>query len=144
MFFPSELGADIVIHSLTKFINGASDTLGGVICSNKEFIGQLIDVNDGAAMLLGPSMDGLRANGILKNVRTLAVRMKQHSQNASYLAQKFQRFRSEGILPGFRKSSTASIDERKYEQRIWIWGYASVRCKFHGKCLQTNGRYAKK
>ena len=82
VFSPSELGADIVIHSLTKFINGASDTLGGVICSNKEFIGQLIDVNDGAAMLLGPSMDGLRANGILKNVRTLAVRMKQHSQNA--------------------------------------------------------------
>lgn len=100
IFSPSELGADIVIHSLTKFINGASDTLGGVICSNKEFISQLIDVNDGAAMLLGPSMDGLRANGILKNVRTLAVRMKQHSLNANYLAHKLQELGLKVHYPG--------------------------------------------
>ncbi|MDB3926692.1 aminotransferase class I/II-fold pyridoxal phosphate-dependent enzyme [Flavobacteriales bacterium] len=90
VFSPKELGADIVIHSLTKFINGASDTLGGIICSDKEFIGQLIDVNDGAAMLLGPTMDAIRANGILKNLRTLPVRIKQHSYNANYLANKFQ------------------------------------------------------
>lgn len=90
VFSPKELGADIVIHSLTKFINGASDTLGGIICSDKEFIGQLIDVNDGAAMLLGPTMDAIRANGILKNLRTLPVRIKQHSYNANYLAHKFQ------------------------------------------------------
>ena len=52
IFSPAELGADIVIHSLTKFINGASDTVGGVICSTKEFVGDLIDVNKGAALSL--------------------------------------------------------------------------------------------
>ena len=90
IFSPAELGADIVIHSLTKFINGASDTVGGVICSTKEFVGDLIDVNEGAAMLFGPTMDAIRANGILKNLRTLPIRMKQHSSNALFLANKFK------------------------------------------------------
>ena len=102
VFSPKELGADIVIHSLTKFINGSSDTLGGIICSDKEFIGQLIDVNDGAAMLLGPTMDAIRANGILKNLRTLPVRIKQHSYNANYLANKFQELGLKVHYPGLK------------------------------------------
>jgi methionine-gamma-lyase len=102
VFSPKELGADIVIHSLTKFINGASDTLGGIICSDKEFIGQLIDVNDGAAMLLGPTMDAIRANGILKNLRTLPVRIKKHSYNANYLAHKFQELGLKVHYPGLK------------------------------------------
>ena len=61
------MGADVVIHSLTKFINGASDTVGGVICADAEFIHQLIDVNDGASTFR-PTMDALRANSILKNL----------------------------------------------------------------------------
>lgn len=100
IFSPIEMGADVVIHSLTKFINGASDTLGGVICSSKEFIHELIDVNHGASMLLGPTMDALRANSILKNLRTLHIRMKQHSQNAKYLATKFQEMGLKVFYPG--------------------------------------------
>ena len=100
IFSPAELGADIVIHSLTKFINGASDTVGGVICSTKEFIGDLIDVNEGAAMLFGPTMDAIRANGILKNLRTLPIRMKQHSSNALFLANKFKELGLKVHYPG--------------------------------------------
>ena len=100
IFSPAELGADIVIHSLTKFINGASDTVGGVICSTKEFVGNLIDVNEGAAMLFGPTMDAIRANGILKNLRTLPIRIKQHSNNALFLANKFQELGLKVHYPG--------------------------------------------
>jgi len=56
---PAKLGADVVIHSLTKFINGSSDTVGGVVCSSQSFINELKNVNDGASMLLGPTMDSL-------------------------------------------------------------------------------------
>ena len=63
---PIELGADIVIHSLTKYINGASDAVGGVVCANAEFIAAMLDVNDGAGMLLGPVMDSVRAASILR------------------------------------------------------------------------------
>jgi methionine-gamma-lyase len=88
IFAPADLGAHIVIHSLTKFINGASDAMGGVICADHEFTAALKDVNSGAAMLLGPAMDSLRAASILKNMRTLHVRMVQHSKNAAYIANK--------------------------------------------------------
>ena len=100
VFSPKEMGADVVVHSLTKFINGASDTVGGVICADSDFIHQLIDVNDGASMLLGPTMDALRANSILKNLRTLHIRMKQHSKNAHYLAIKFQELGLNVFYPG--------------------------------------------
>ena len=49
---PAKLGADVVIHSLTKFINGSSDTVGGVVCASQEFINDLKNVNDGASMLM--------------------------------------------------------------------------------------------
>jgi len=97
---PAKLGADVVIHSLTKFINGSSDTVGGVTCGTQEFIDALRNVNDGAAMLLGPTMDSLRAASIMKNLRTLHIRMKQHSHNAQYLAERFENDGLKTVYPG--------------------------------------------
>lgn len=97
---PVQLGADVVIHSLTKFINGSSDTVGGVICGTQQFIDDLRNVNNGASMLLGPTMDSLRSASILKNLRTLHIRMKQHSHNAMYLAQKFEQDGLKVVYPG--------------------------------------------
>ena len=97
---PAKLGADIVCHSLTKFINGSSDTVGGVVCGTQEFINDLRNVNDGASMLLGSTMDSLRAASVLKNLRTLHIRMKQHSYNANYLAEKFQNDGLITVYPG--------------------------------------------
>lgn len=85
---PSRLGADITVYSLTKFINGKNDMVGGAICGSTEFISSLIDVNNGTSMLLGPVLDPLRSSQVLKNMHTLHLRMKQHSYNANYLANK--------------------------------------------------------
>jgi methionine-gamma-lyase len=97
---PVLLGADVVLHSLTKFINGSSDTMGGVVCGSQELIDSLRNVNDGACMLLGASMDSLRAASILKNMRTLHIRMKQHSHNAQFLAEKFESDGLKTVYPG--------------------------------------------
>ncbi|NDI99012.1 aminotransferase class I/II-fold pyridoxal phosphate-dependent enzyme [Flavobacterium sp. LaA7.5] len=97
---PAKMGADIVIHSLTKFINGSSDTVGGVVCGTQEFIDSLRNVNDGASMLLGSTMDSLRAASILKNLRTLHIRIKQHSHNAMYLAERFEKDGLKTVYPG--------------------------------------------
>ena len=97
---PVKLGADVVLHSLTKFINGSSDTMGGVVCGSQELIDSLRNVNDGACMLLGSSMDSLRAASILKNMRTLHIRMKQHSHNALFLAEKFESDGLRTVYPG--------------------------------------------
>ena len=99
---PAKLGADIVIHSLTKYINGSSDTLGGVTCASQEFIDSLKNVNNGASMLLGPTMDSLRAASVMKNLRTLHIRLKQHSHNASYLAERFEKDGLKTVYPGLK------------------------------------------
>ena len=111
---PAKMGADIVIHSLTKFINGSSDTVGGVVCASQDFINALKNVNDGASMLLGPTMDSLRSASILKNLRTLHIRMKQHSANALYLAQKFETDGLKIVYPGLPSHPSHAI----YSQMI--------------------------
>lgn len=99
---PTLLGTDIVIHSLTKFINGSSDTVGGVYCGTQEFINDTKNVNNGACMLLGPTMDSFRSASILKNLRTLHIRMKQHSHNAMYLAERFEKDGLKVSYPGLK------------------------------------------
>ncbi len=84
---PLRLGADIVVHSMTKFINGTSDCVAGCVVSTHELITRLNDVNSGTSMLLGPVLDSHRAASILKNLHSLHLRMRQHSANADRLAQ---------------------------------------------------------
>lgn len=106
---PKHLGADVVIHSLTKFINGSSDTVGGVICGTQEFINELRDVNDGACMLLGPTLDSLRASSVLKNMRTLHIRMRQHSKNALFIAESFEKDGLKVVYPGLKSHPNHKI-----------------------------------
>jgi methionine-gamma-lyase len=102
IFSPKELGADIVVHSMTKFINGMSDCVAGTVCGSDEFIASLYDVNDGAAMLLGPVLDSFRSASILKNLRTLHIRIKQHSLNAMKMALKLNDDGFKIIYPGLQ------------------------------------------
>ncbi|MEJ6734372.1 MAG: aminotransferase class I/II-fold pyridoxal phosphate-dependent enzyme [Flavobacteriales bacterium] len=126
IFSPSALGADIIIHSLTKFINGASDAVGGIVCSSKEFVMSLIDVNDGAAMLLGPTMDSIRANGILKNLRTLHVRMKQHSHNAMYVANELQNLGLKVYYPGLESHPQHQIMKDQMNEEFGFGGMVMI------------------
>ena len=106
---PALMGADIVIHSLTKYINGSSDTVGGVTCASQEFIDSLKNVNNGASMLLGPTMDSLRSAGVMKNLRTLHIRMKHHSHNALYLAKHFEKDGIKTVYPGLKSHPSHEI-----------------------------------
>ena len=98
-----------MIHSLTKFINGTSDTIAGVVCSSKDFIHSLRDVNDGAFMLMGATMDSLRAASVLKNMRTLHIRMKKHSENAMFLANSFENDGIKTVYPGLKSHPSHKI-----------------------------------
>ena len=84
---PLELGADMVIHSTTKFLNGHSDGLGGVVvCTKAEQVEKLAFLQKAAGAIMSPFECWL----ILRGVKTLAVRMEQHDRNgrkvAEYLA----------------------------------------------------------
>ena len=123
---PAELGADIVIHSLTKFINGSSDTVGGVICGSQEFINDLRNVNDGACMLLGSTMDSLRAASVLKNLRTLHIRMQQHSLNASYLANKFEGLGLKTVYPGLASHPSHDLFKSMMNDKYGFGGMLTI------------------
>ncbi|MFC2148026.1 aminotransferase class I/II-fold pyridoxal phosphate-dependent enzyme [Bacteroidota bacterium] len=120
---PGQLGAEIVIHSLTKFINGTSDSVAGAVCGTKEFCLSLKDVNDGAGMLLGSTLDSLRASFILKNMRTLHIRMKKHSENALFLAKNFEKDGLRVVYPGL-KSHPGHHTMKK--QMISEYGYGGI------------------
>src|SRR5690554_460710 len=123
---PKKLGADIVIHSLTKYINGSSDTVGGVICGETDFINALKDVNNGACMLLGPTMDSLRASSVLKNLRTLPIRIQQHSRNAQYLAEKFEKAGIKTVYPGLKSHPGHELYKQMYNEKYGFGGMLTI------------------
>jgi len=84
---PIELGADVVVHSTTKFLNGHSDSVGGAVISNRDDVAEQIGfLQNAVGAILSPFDSWL----VLRGVKTLAVRMKRHEENgmamASYLA----------------------------------------------------------
>lgn len=97
---PYKLGAHIVVYSLTKFINGMNDAVAGAVCADHDFIASLRNVNNGSAMLLGPTLDPIRASMIMKNLHTLHVRLKQHSRNAMYIAENLEKLNFRVFYPG--------------------------------------------
>ena len=81
---PIELGADMVVHSTTKFLNGHSDGLGGVVvCTKPEQAEKLAFLQKAAGAILSPFECWL----ILRGVKTLAVRMVQHDSNGRRVAE---------------------------------------------------------
>jgi len=123
---PAKLGADIVIHSLTKYINGSSDTLGGVTCASREFIDSLKNVNNGASMLLGPTMDSLRSASVMKNLRTLHIRIKQHSYNAMYLAERFEKDGLKVVYPGLESHSGHNLYKNMINPEYGFGGMMTI------------------
>jgi O-succinylhomoserine sulfhydrylase len=80
---PLELGADLVIHSATKYVDGQGRVLGGVICGKKEFIQEIRFF----ARHTGPSLSPFNAWVMSKSLELLDLRMQKHSENAMALAE---------------------------------------------------------
>src|SRR5438046_604645 len=81
---PIALGADMVVHSTTKFLNGHSDGLGGVVvCTTREQSEKLAFVQKAAGAILSPFECWL----VLRGVKTLPVRMEQHDRNGRFVAE---------------------------------------------------------
>lgn len=81
---PLNLGADIVVHSVTKYINGHGDVIGGAIIGKKEFIDQarLVGVKD----ITGGCVSPFNAWLTLRGIKTLGIRMERHCANAMKVA----------------------------------------------------------
>jgi cystathionine gamma-synthase len=81
---PAALGVDLVIHSLTKFINGHGDALGGIVCGGKPLVEK---IRSRAGVYLGASLSAQNAWLILRGIDTLFPRIRTISQSAERLAE---------------------------------------------------------
>jgi methionine-gamma-lyase len=97
---PLQHGADVVVHSLTKFINGASDHIAGAICGTTEFVASLMDLHMGSLMLLGPTMDPGIAFNISMRLPHLGLRMVEHSRRAMVFSQRLKDLGVPVVYPG--------------------------------------------
>jgi methionine-gamma-lyase len=123
---PHRLGADIVVYSMTKFINGKNDCVAGAICASNDFINAISDVNAGTAMLLGPVLDPLRSSSILKNLGTLHIRMQKHSENAMYLAKKFEELGLNFVYPGMPNHPDYELFNRIMNKEFGYGGMIAI------------------
>lgn len=80
---PLEFGADLIIHSATKYIDGQGRCLGGVVAGSKKYVDEVL----GFIRSAGPTMSPFNAWVFLKGLETLRLRMEAHSRNALELAQ---------------------------------------------------------
>jgi cystathionine gamma-synthase len=79
---PIELGADLVIHSATKYLGGHNDLLGGVVVGPGPLVEQIYRYRE----LTGPGMDPRRAHALLRSLKTLALRVERQNANALAMA----------------------------------------------------------
>jgi cystathionine gamma-synthase len=84
---PIALGADLVIHSATKFLGGHGDVLGGVVCGRQALIEKIFRYRE----LTGPSLDAFSAYLLLRSLKTLGLRVQRQNENALVLAQFLER-----------------------------------------------------
>src|SRR6185436_13725714 len=108
---PLQHGADIVVHSATKFLGGHADAMGGVAVSG--------DQADSAALigvmkLVGGVLSPWEAHELLRGMKTLAVRMDRHCDNASVLAEHLRRHPRIGrvYFPGPRTTEKQAVTQR--------------------------------
>ncbi len=109
---PIPLGADMVVHSTTKFLNGHSDGLGGaVVCTRPEQMEELGFVQKAAGAILSPFECWL----ILRGVKTLAVRMEQHDRNGRIVAEFLDRHKKVKTMfyPGLRDHPQHELAQRQ-------------------------------
>ncbi|MFH1137530.1 MAG: aminotransferase class I/II-fold pyridoxal phosphate-dependent enzyme [Pseudomonadota bacterium] len=97
---PAAWGADVVVYSLTKFVNGGSDLISGAVCADLDFIYKLMDLHTGRIMLLGPTMDPRCAFDIIQRLPHLGLRMKEHSRRALAAAELLREIGVKVLYPG--------------------------------------------
>lgn len=123
---PVPLGADVVIHSVTKFISGASDVIAGAVCGSEEFIYSLMDLHTGALMLLGPTMDPKIAHELTLRVPHLGVRMKEHSYRALEFARRLENRGETVCYPGLPSHPQHELMKQQHNEEFGFGGLLTI------------------
>ena len=118
---PLLLGADIVFHSTTKYINGHSDVVGGVLVTKEQALGEELAWWANCIGITGSPFDSYLA---LRGLKTLPVRMKQHQENTEQVAQFLQQHQAIDAVyyPGFITHPNHNIAKKQQA------GFGAMMC----------------
>ncbi len=110
---PLALGADFVVHSATKYLGGHSDVVAGVIVGNKKVIDQARET----MKVFGGCIDPLGAFLLLRGLKTLAIRVEKHNQNAKTIASFLSEHKkvTKVFYPGLSNHSQHSLAKRQMQ-----------------------------
>ncbi|KAL9434676.1 hypothetical protein AB3S75_029344 [Citrus x aurantiifolia] len=97
---PARLGADVVVHSISKFISGGADIIAGAVCGPANLVNSMMDLHQGALMLLGPTMNPKVAFELSERIPHLGLRMKEHCHRALTFARRMKKLGLKVIYPG--------------------------------------------
>ncbi|OQY29544.1 MAG: cystathionine beta-lyase [Candidatus Cloacimonetes bacterium 4572_55] len=129
IFSPTVLGADVVVYSMTKFINGASDMIAGAICADKDFIYELMDLHTGRVMLFGPTMDPRAAFDLIQRMPHLPLRMQEHSRRALAIAQSLEELGAPVLYPGLKSHPHHELFTSMMNKEFGYGGLLTLDCK---------------
>jgi methionine-gamma-lyase len=125
---PFRLGADIVVYSLTKFINGASDVIAGAICASRDFIYKLMDLHTGRVMLFGPTMDPRVAFDIIQRLPHLPIRMREHGKRALAIAARLEEMGAPVVYPGLPSHPQYGLYKSLLNEGYGFGGLLTLDC----------------
>ncbi|CAI9099730.1 OLC1v1036593C1 [Oldenlandia corymbosa var. corymbosa] len=97
---PARLGADVVVHSISKYISGGADIIAGAVCGPANLVNSMMDLHQGALMLLGPTMNPKVAFELSERLPHLGMRMKEHCNRALTYAIRLKKLGLKVIYPG--------------------------------------------
>ncbi|XP_051149064.1 methionine gamma-lyase-like [Andrographis paniculata] len=97
---PARLGADVVVHSISKYISGSGDIVAGAVCGPASLVNSMMDLHQGALMLLGPTMNPKVAFELSERLPHLGLRMKEHCRRAETFATRMKKLGLRVVYPG--------------------------------------------
>ncbi|XP_024995435.1 methionine gamma-lyase-like [Cynara cardunculus var. scolymus] len=122
---PARLGADVVIHSISKYISGGGDVIAGAVCGPASLVNSMMDLHQGTLMLLGPTMNAMVAFDLSQRIPHLSLRMKEQCHRALVYAQRMKKMGLKVIYPGLEDHPDhhlfKSIANKEY-------GYGGMLC----------------
>ena len=128
MISPARLGADVVVYSMTKYINGASDLVAGAICTTKAMVHQLMDLHTGRVMLLGPTMDPRMAYDIIQRLPHLSLRMREHSRRALAVSRRLEELGVPVVYPGLESFAQHGLATDLINKGYGYGGMFTIDC----------------
>ncbi|KAL3647026.1 hypothetical protein CASFOL_007994 [Castilleja foliolosa] len=121
---PARLGADVVVHSISKFICGGADIIAGAVCGPASLLESMMELQ-GTLMLLGPAMNPKVAFEISERLPHLGLRMKEHGRRALEYATRMKKLGLKVIYPGLEDHPDHALLKSLANKE---YGYGGVLC----------------